>query len=412
MMGASETSRTKVIHTEMSGEGYYAWQSSQVAVRGGTLILVTKPGVIGYGDLDMAAVLLAENITPEQGDVVLDMQCGAGLAGAVAAGMVSEGHVYLVDSNQVAVQAARKTVAANQLQNATGVLSCGTSSLDQIREFDVVTIRIPKSKFLGRQMIWDAFQVLKPGGCLLLAGGKKEGIKSQSRAAQLLFGNLQTLAYRKGFRVGMAIKEQEAPLDLAEFSEWWLDGNTWHQFSVSIGGKNYQVCSRPGVFSWDRLDPGTRVLIDTVEVRDADRVLDLGCGYGIVGAVLAEQAPQGYVMLVDAEGTAVEAAKRTMRANGHQNYQVLLSDCASVVLDDQFDVVVTNPPFHKGKGTSLEVAHQFIRDAKVVLKENGRFFLVANRFIPYESVIREVFGGVDRVYGDNQYKVLKATHKK
>ena len=157
MTRASEPSRASVIRTEKAGEGYYAWHASHVAIRGDTLIVMMKPGMIGHGQLDMAAVLLAENITAEPGDVVVDIQCGGGLAGAVAAGQVGEGHVYLVDSNLVPYQAASKTINANGLQNASAALSRGISTLNLISDLAAVTLRIPKNKSLGRQMIWDAF---------------------------------------------------------------------------------------------------------------------------------------------------------------------------------------------------------------------------------------------------------------
>ena len=69
-------------------------------------------------------------------------------------------------------------------------------------------------------------------------------------------------------------------------------------------------------------------------------------------------------------------------------------------------MVVTNPPFHQGKTTQYDVAYQFIRDAERLLQPGGRFYLVANRFIPYEATIRQCLGRVDTIYEDNRFKVL------
>ena len=76
-----------------------------------------------------------------------------------------------------------------------------------------------------------------------------------------------------------------------------------------------------------------------------------------------------------------------------------------------FDVVATNPPFHQGKATTCDVAGQFIRDAARVLRPGGRFYLVANRFLPYEDAIREALGTVKMIYSDNQFKVLRAVKR-
>jgi 16S rRNA (guanine1207-N2)-methyltransferase len=87
---------------------------------------------------------------------------------------------------------------------------------------------------------------------------------------------------------------------------------------------------------------------------------------------------------------------------------VLLSDCAAAVLERRFDVVITNPPFHQGVGVDYEVACQFVRDSARVLRSGGRLFLVANRFLRYGDLIKEVFGSVETAYADNRYHVLTA----
>ena len=110
--------------------------------------------------------------------------------------------------------------------------------------------------------------------------------------------------------------------------------------------------------------------------------------------------------MLDADINAVASARRTLAANGIGNAAVLLSDCAAAVQDRTFDVVVTNPPFHQGKATQYDVTYQFIRDAARLLRPDGRFYLVANRFIPYEETIRHWLGEVEAIYEDSRFKVL------
>ena len=86
----------------------------------------------------------------------------------------------------------------------------------------------------------------------------------------------------------------------------------------------------------------------------------------------------------------------------------LASDIAGAVLDERFDVVVTNPPFHVGKATDLDVPIQFINDAHNVLASGGRMFLVANRTLPYEQAIKRRFGNVSNVHDGPRFKVLSA----
>jgi 16S rRNA (guanine1207-N2)-methyltransferase len=338
-------------------------------------------------------------------DTVVNFHSGTGLVGVVAA-VQTAGPVTLVDPHVVAVEASRRTAAANGFPGMPVIHSNGTSHFQPGRPVDVVGARLPKGQLPARQVIWDAWQILRPGGRFYLAGANGEGIQTFLRHTGDLFGSVATLAYRKGHRVGVAVKGEGTAVPAA-FQEEWLDHGWFRQLEVVVRGKTYAACSRPGVFSWDHLDRGTEVLIEALEIVPGETVLDLGCGYGIVGVVAAEAA--GAVYLVDADVEAVESARRTVALHGLRNCQVLPGDCAAGLGEGVFDVVATNPPFHQGRATTYDVALQFIRDAARVLRPGGRFYLVANRFIPYEESMRQVLGTVEMVYSDSRYKVLRGT---
>jgi 16S RNA G1207 methylase RsmC len=92
-----------------------------------------------------------------------------------------------------------------------------------------------------------------------------------------------------------------------------------------------------------------------------------------------------------------------------KNFRTLPSDVAEAVIDERFDLVVTNPPFHVGKQTELSVPMQFIEDSWEVLAPGGQLFLVANRTLPYETPIKRRFGNVLMVHDGRRFKVLTAT---
>jgi len=113
--------------------------------------------------------------------------------------------------------------------------------------------------------------------------------------------------------------------------------------------------------------------------------------------------------MVDASLAAVDAAQDMIERSGLTNIRVLASDGAQAVLSERFDLVVTNPPFHLGGIQTTETAERFIRGAAQVLRPRGRFYLVANRFLKYEPVMRSCFGMVEEVSGNARYKVLRCS---
>jgi len=383
-------------------ESYFTWQTTGVSLRDRRVTVCSKPGVRSHRTPDVASTLLAEAIAARPTDSVLIFNCGASPVGPVAAGLATDGRVVLADANVVEVEAARRTLAVNRVANATAHLSSGIGHLPELPPTQVVAVRLPKGRQATLQLIWDGFLALEPGGRFYLAGANDEGIQAALAQVQSLFGNVGVLQYRKGCRVGVAEKSSFVPA----LSGPLLDHRRFHQYAGALRGGSYVVCSRPGVFSWEKLDAGTRLLIDAMEIRPGEQVLDLGCGTGVVGVVAARLTGSGKVFMVDAEVDAVDAASQTAQINGAANCTVLPSDVTSAVRDVRFDVVVTNPPFHLAKATDHDVAAQFILEAARVLRPAGRLYVIANRFLPYETELRTAFTTVETIFADNRYKVL------
>jgi 16S rRNA (guanine1207-N2)-methyltransferase len=319
--------------------------------------------------------------------------------------------VYLTDRHIVSFQAAERTLGLNAVTNANVLLGHGATKLPAGLRADVVGIRIPHEKQALHQLLHDAFKLLKLGGRCYVAGANNEGVKPAQRTLADIFGNANKLAEKSSHRVVVATKRQDGAATAEIFDSPFLESDAFMEMFVTLRGKPLTVYSRPGVFSWDHLDEATALLADHMTVKGGDSVLDLGCGSGGLGVVAATLSGTGRVRLVDADVEAVRSARGTIEVSGVSNCSVVVSDVASAVIDERFDVVVSNPPFHVGKATNLELPLQFIRDAWEVLVPGGRLYLVANRTLPYEAMIAEQFGNVHTVHDGQRFKVLLANRK-
>lgn len=161
-----------------------------------------------------------------------------------------------------------------------------------------------------------------------------------------------------------------------------------------------------GVFSRDGLDMGTRVLLEALPALGG-RILDLGCGWGPVGAALGMKYPDAEIVMTDVNERAVDLAKRNLQLNGVKNALVLQGDGYENV-QGKFDAIILNPPIRTGK----QVIYAMFADGRDYLAENGALYIVIRKQQGAESAekyLKTIYGSVERIAREKGYWVLKCS---
>lgn len=160
-------------------------------------------------------------------------------------------------------------------------------------------------------------------------------------------------------------------------------------------------------FSPKGIDKGTLFMLSKVQVTKEDKVLDLGCGYGVVGIYIAKLIGGDKVVMSDVSEEAVELTNANLALNGLDSVRVIKSNGLKEIPDRDFTLILSNPPYH----ADFSVAKAFIEDSHKRLVFGGKLMMVTKRLPWYRNKITSVFGGV-KVFEQDGYYVFVAEKRK
>ncbi len=269
------------------------------------------------------------------------------------------------------------------------------------RRYPLVMLLPPRQRDESRALMARAIASLAPGGRVLACVPNSEGARSAEQDLAAIAGPLETISKHK-CRVFWT-----APLDGpadATLAARWLALDEVR----TIGDARF--VSRPGVFAWDRIDPASQLLAEHLPADLAGRAADLGAGFGYLSVELLERSPGiNTVHLYEAEARALELARRNLAPFAPRAALEFRWHDVTAGLPETYDVIVSNPPFHtQGRADRPDIGRRFIAVAAQALRPGGRMWLVANRHLPYESVLDASFGEVRTVAQRDGFKVIEA----
>ena len=156
-----------------------------------------------------------------------------------------------------------------------------------------------------------------------------------------------------------------------------------------------------------------QVLLDYLpEVSAGDHVIDLGCGNGVLGAIISRKQPACHVLLTDESQLAVESAKLTFEQNGLTNGQFNHTDVLQGVTSNNFSHIVCNPPFHQQNVQTISKAKNMFKQSAKCLIPSGELRVVANRHLKYLPILKSYFSDVQPISNNHKFTVWLAKNPK
>ncbi|XBC44632.1 MAG: 16S rRNA (guanine(1207)-N(2))-methyltransferase RsmC [Buchnera aphidicola (Schlechtendalia peitan)] len=173
--------------------------------------------------------------------------------------------------------------------------------------------------------------------------------------------------------------------------------------------KNVNIKTIPGVFSYNKIDVGSQLLISTFTNSITGDILDIGCGSGILSILLAKFSNKVKLTLVDTNIAALKSSKLTLKSNNITG-NVLLSDVYSNVYK-KFDLIISNPPRHKNSKTNLNCIQEIIKNSVQYLKKNGEIRIVVNSHISCHKFFKNTFTYYNVLKKEKNFTIYQAYKK-
>ena len=263
----------------------------------------------------------------------------------------------------------------------------------------VVLIKIPRSLALLEYQLIELAKIVGKDTKIIGAGKVKSVQNSVLKLFEKYIGKTTTSLAKKKSRLIFAQYEDK------------LEAQSPYPSQVTDPLIPFTLHNHANVFCRDHLDIGARILLKNLPSAENAKVVDLGCGNGVLGVSILDKNPEAHVTFVDESFMAIESARQTVLAHigTVDRASFVVSNCLEEVLKDErgiFDLVLCNPPFHQQNAVTDHVANQMFTDSKVALKQGGELRIVGNRHLDYHLKLKKLFGGYQVIDSNKKFSIL------
>lgn len=269
------------------------------------------------------------------------------------------------------------------------------------KHFDYACIAFPKNMSEGRYAIAKAISVLKRGGRLLcVAENKAGGTRLKKICDSFGLSDISVVSKNKSKCCfsHISVYNEQAVSDA---------------FDAGRPCKvlNDRYYSQAGIFGWNKIDVGSKILTSYIPEDLKGHGADFGCGYGYLSDTVAASCPKVKSLIcLDVDHRAVTACEKNMQKYDLKTGFIWadITQCDKNIQKNirNLDFVIMNPPFHADKNVNIELGQAFIQVAHASLRRGGRLYMVANVHLPYEGLLQNTFFNVEKVHEGQGFKVF------
>jgi 16S rRNA (guanine1207-N2)-methyltransferase len=285
-------------------------------------------------------------------------------------------------------------------KHGSKVQSLFNSTYQAKEPHDLVIMAFPKSKAELNFTLAMITSSVTDTTRILLVGEKKGGIQSAPKLTKDRLIHCQKVDAARHCLLFIGQFQKEKLTDKFNLEDWFS------KYQIVVGDIALTIASLPGVFSQQKLDVGTELLLNNLPEKMSGKTLDFGCGAGVISCFIGKKFINTELSLLDVSALALTSAQKSLALNDLSG-NVFPSNSLSGV-SGKFNHVVSNPPFHQGVKTHYQASENFLANINKQLIKQGNITIVANNFLRYQHIMQENIGNTKIITKDKGFTIYQA----
>lgn len=315
-------------------------------------------------------------------------------------------NIISINDSYISSEGASYNIEQNGLDDSNFKQLNSLASLPN--DIDVILYKIPKSKSL---LIEQLIQIKKSvsDNCIFIAADRAKEIHSATlKVFEKHLGTTKTsLAVKKSRLVFCQFDNKQ--VHQSPFPTVW---SLAHQSTNESPSRELTISNHANVYAREKLDIGARYFIENLpKVAANSKVIDLGCGNGVIGLTVLANQPEAHVQFIDESTMAMASAKHNIMTNLPEvidQCEFTLNDSLTDIEGGSVDLILCNPPFHQNTATTDHIAWQMFRDSHRVLKKGGELRIIGNQKLAYHIKLQRLFGNETLIASNDKFVTQSA----